>query len=214
MSRDTLAATTSAAAAADMRFRLLVEVHSLNLGGVTRACNGYNHVLFNGNTYSPIGNLGGIDKIQEESDVFPRQVRMWFAAVSSEQIADVLGESLFNCPLKVLRAFLTESLTLVASAEELWRGFVEEVDMKLKDPEKGNHFTIVGESRMARPPSARFFNNETHQYVRGNSGDVFFAYVHAVAFNKANWGTSMAEGFHDPLPRVLYSRSERAALPR
>lgn len=206
MSRDLQAAVTSAAAAPDVRFRLLVEVHSLNLGGVTRAVNGYNFVTFNGNTYSPVGNLGGIEPIQEESDVFARQVRMWFAAVDSSQVADVLGESMFNCPIKIMRAFLTHSLTLVASAETLWSGFVEEVDMKLKDPQKGNHFTISGESRMARPPAARFFNKETHQVVRGHSGDLFFNYLPTIAFHKANWGASLLEGWADPLPRSLFDR--------
>lgn len=206
MSRDLQASVTSAAAEADLRFRMLVEVHSLSAGAVTRAVNGYSPVTFNGNTYSPVGNLGGIEPIQEESDVFARQVRLWFAAVESSQIQSVLGESMFNCPLRVFRAFLTQSLTLVASAELLWSGFVEEVDMKLKDPQKGNHFTISGESRMARPPAARFFNKETQQVVRGNSGDTFFNYTHAIAFVKANWGTALAEGYQDPLPRTLFER--------
>ncbi len=206
MSRDLQAAVTSASAEAAVRFRILVEVHSLTLGAVTRAVNGYSAVTFNGNTYSQVGNLGGIEPIKEESDVFARSIKMWFAAVSTAQIQDVVNESMFNCPVKIYRAFLTESLTMVASAELFWQGFVERVGMKKGDPQKGNHFTIEGESRMARPPAAQYFNKETHQFVRGNSGDTFFDYVTAVAFTKANWGTALAQGFSDPLPRILFRR--------
>lgn len=196
MSRNLQTATTSASYEADLRFRLLVEVSSVT-GGTTRACTGRNFIAFAGNTYSPVGNLGGIEAIKEESDIYARAATMWFAAVNTQQIQDVLSESLFNCPVRVLRCFLTDSLTIVTSAETLFRGFVNQCDMKLKDPQRGDHFTIEVESRLARPPRAQYFDRETLQYVLGSSGDTFFDFTHMIPSVKANWGPGNPLRYND-----------------
>jgi hypothetical protein len=206
MSRNLQAAVTSASYDDTVRFRLLVEVHSLTAGAVTRACNGRQFVTFAANTYSPVGHLGGISKIQEDSDIFARGMELWFAAVNTAQIREVLAETLFNCPVKVFRAFLTDSLTIVASAEQLWSGYVERVEMKLKDPQRGDHFVIEAESRLARPARAQYFNRETLQNVLGSSGDTFFSYMHQIPFIRANWGRSILEGYQDPQPEVFRGR--------
>ena len=112
MSRHISAAVESISQLAQVRYRLLVEVDSLSTG-MTRACSGLQFISAFGNTYSPIGYLGGLDKIQEEADVFPRAVRLWFAAVSTTQIQDVLTENMFNCPVRIYSTFLTDSLTCV-----------------------------------------------------------------------------------------------------
>lgn len=202
MTRNLQAATNSAASADEVRYRLLVEIDSTSTG-TTRACNGMSFIQFAGNTYAPIGTLGGVDKVQETSDMFPRALRLWFAAVSSAQIADVLGESLFNCPVKLRRGFLNEQLTLVASAELLFKGYVETCDLKLKDPKRGNHFVIEAESRLAQPPIAQYFNKETLQQVLGSSGDTFFDYTYMIPFTRASWGQALAVGYQDPLPPGL-----------
>lgn len=195
MSRNLQAAITSASNLPDVRFRLLVEVYSVT-GGVTRAVNGYNFVSFAGNTYSPVGTFGGIDPIQEDTDVFPRAARLWFSAVNTAQIQDVLSESLFNCPVRILRAFLTSSYTMVASAEQLFGGFINTCEMKLKDPKRGDHFSIEVESRLARPPRVQYFNNETLQYVLGQPGDSFFDYIDQIPFVKVQWGV-VRTGFNN-----------------
>jgi hypothetical protein len=202
MSRNLQASVNSASNAQEVRFRLLIEVYSVT-GGPTRACNGYHYVQYNSNTYSPVGGLGGVDAIQEESDIFPRAVRIWFAAVQTTQIQDVLNETMFNCPVNILRSFLTDSLTTVASAELLFKGYINTVDMKLKDPEKGDHFTVEVESRLARPPVSQYFNRETLQYIRNYVDDTFFNYVHLIPFTKASWGRGLLENYSDPIPPSL-----------
>lgn len=187
MSRDLSAAVTSAAQLSQVQYRWLVEVHSLSTG-ITRACTGYQFLVFNGNTYSPVGNLGGAEKIQEDTDIFPRAVRLWFAAVSTTQIQDVLNENLFNRPVKILRTFLTDSYTNVATPEELFRGLINTCEMRLKDPERGDFFEIEVESRLRREPRAQYFNRETLWTFYGQSGDTFFDFLTSIPFTKAKWG--------------------------
>jgi hypothetical protein len=164
-------------------------VYSLSTG-TTRACTGYQFLTFNGNTYSPIGNLGGAEKIQEDVNPFPRATRLWFAAVSTTQIQDVLSENLFNRPVRIYRSFLTDSFTNVATPEELFRGFINTCDMELQNPQRGDFFQIEVESRLMRKSRAQYLNRETLWTFYNQSGDTFFDYLHLIPLTKANWGSA------------------------
>ena len=187
MSRNLSAAVTSASQEHTVQFRLLCEVYSTSTG-TTRACTGYNFIVFNGNTYSPMGHLGGAEKIQEDADIYPRAVRLWFSAVNTSQIQDVLLENLFNRPVRIYRTFLTNSFTSVATPEAMFIGRINACEMKLKDPQRGDYFEIEVESRLMREPRAQYFNRETLWTVYAQSGDTFFDYVSQIAIRGANWG--------------------------
>lgn len=197
MSRDLSAAVTSAAQLDTVQYRWLVEVDSLSTG-MTRACNGYQFIVSNGNTYAPIGHLGGAEKIQEDAAVFPRAVRLWFSAVSTTQIQDVLNENMFNRPVRVLRTFLTDSYTNVATPEQVFQGYINTCEMKLKDPQRGDFFEIEVESRLLRQPRAQLFNRETLWTFYNQSGDTFFNYVSQIPLTKAKWGLAGVADFRGP----------------
>lgn len=187
MSRNLSAAVTSISQLPSIRYRLLCEVYSLT-AGTTRACTGNNFVTFNSQTYSPVGLLGGVDPIQEESDVFPRAAKLWFAAVNTSVIQDVLSENMFNKPCKIYRTFLTDSYTCVATPELVFNGRVNACDMKLKDPERGDYFEIEVESKLARTSRSLYFNKETLAVAYAQSGNPLFDFVTRIPFVKANWG--------------------------
>lgn len=188
MSRNISAAVTSISQLPNLSYRLLCEVYSLTAGAVSRTCTGNNWIVFAGNTYSPVGNLGGIDPIQEESDIFPRSARVWFCAISTSAIQEVLAETMFNRPVILRRTFLTESFTCVSSPEIVFKGNVNTVEMKLKDPERGNYFELEIDSRLNRNTRSLYFNKETVQGVYGNSGSTLFNNLDSIPFIKANWG--------------------------
>lgn len=187
MSRNVSAAVTSISQLPTVQYRLLCEVDSLSTG-MTRACTGYQFIMFAGNTYSPVGHLGGVEKIQEDADIFPRAARLWFSAVNTASIPDVLSENLFNRPVRIYRTFLTDSYTIVASAERLFNGRINTCDMVLGDPQKGDYFEIEVESRLARPPRAQYFNRETLWTVYAASGDTFFDYMTQIPLTRVSWG--------------------------
>lgn len=187
MSRNLSAAVTSASQLDAVQYRMLCEVDSLSTG-MTRACTGYQFIVFNGNTYSPIGHLGGIEKIQEDADIFPRAVRLWFAAVSTTQIQDVLNETVFNRPVRIYRTFLTDSFTNVATPEMIFNGRINTCEMRFKDPERADFFEIEVESRLKRNPRAQYFNRETLWTIYGYSGDTFFDYLTEIPLANAKWG--------------------------
>lgn len=200
MSRNVAAAVTSISQLPTVQYRLLVEVDSLSTG-ITRACNGYQFIVFNGNTYSPIGHLGGVEKIQEDSSIYPRAVRLWFSAVNTAQIQDVLNETLFNRPVRIYRTYLTDSYTCVSTPEQLFAGRVNTCEMKLADPSRGDFFEIEVESRLMRRPRAQYCDRETLWTVYAQSGDMYFDWVTKIPFVKAVWGIAGAVDFRGGGPR-------------
>jgi hypothetical protein len=193
MSRNLSAAVTSISQLPTLNYRMLCEVDSLSTG-MTRACTGNQFIMFAGNTYSPVGQLGGVEKIQEESDIFPRAVRLWFSAVNTASIQDVLNENMFNRPVRLYRTFLTDSFTIVSSAEQVFNGRVNACEMVLKDPNRGDFFEIEVESRLVRTPRSQYFNRETLWTVYAASGDTFFDYITQIPLSRANWGEIALEG--------------------
>lgn len=189
MSRNQSAAVTSISQLGTVQYRVLCEVDSMSTG-TTRGCTGYQFIVFNGNTYAPIGHMGGAEKIQEDADIYPRAVRLWFSAVNTSQIQDVLNENMFNRPVRLYRTFLTDSFTCVSTPEMIFNGKINTCEMKLKDPQRGDFFEIEVESRLMRESRAQYFNRETLWTVYSQSGDTFFDYVSQIALRAANWGAA------------------------
>lgn len=188
MSRDTVASVTSAAAQNQFVYALLVEINSLT-GGTLRACTGGRFVNTGTNSYSPIGNLGGMDAVQEDSDPFPRAVRLWLSAANTTQIQNVVTENLFNRPVSIYRCFLNDQgYTVVGTPQLLWKGKTNTTKMVTNDPQRGNYYEVECESRLKRTSRAQYFDLETHQQILGNSGDTFFGYVPLIPLRVAPWG--------------------------
>lgn len=186
MSRDSTSSVTSAAAADLTRFRALVEVWSLSTG-TTRVCNGANYVLVGANTYSPIGGLGSIDAIQEDTDAFARGVKMRLAAVNTAAIADMLAENLFTRPVKIYRAFLGDDMTLVGTPQLMHVGYINKAVLKYGDPTVG-YYEIESESRLYQGGRSYYLNAETLQQQMGFTGDTFFDYAPQIPTFKSTWG--------------------------
>lgn len=191
MTRFTHTAAESASGATLLQYRLLVDV------GVTSTtlyvCNGNRYInpgTFSlANTYTPVGGLGGIEPIEDETDGSPRTMRLWLRAVGSADVYEPLREDMFNRPVVIRRLFL-DPLTnaSVSTPEQLWKGYINRVEIRFADRERGNFFEIEAESIRRRKAEAMNFNKETHQTVLAQSGDTFFNYTHLVPLTKASWG--------------------------
>lgn len=203
--RFTFAAANSASAAPQLRYRQLVSL------GVTSStlylCNGTEYLYTLGNTYSPVGGLGGIEPIEDEAGVQPRTVRLWLRAVGSADMAEPIREDMFNRPLRIDHGYLDATGgtdTFVSTPELLWKGYVNNVEIHFADVEKGNYFEIEAESSIRRKAEVLNFNRETLQTVMGQSGDTFFDFIHQVPMVKALWG-NQATTFNGESPGTWFS---------
>lgn len=166
-------------------FRWLVDV------GVTSstlyACTGNRYLSAMGNTYTPVGRLGGIDPIQEESDPFPRDLRLWMAALNSSDLYEPLRESMFGRTVKVWRSFLNDDTFTISHTPELaYEGKINEVEIRFGDPERGNYYEITCINETRREPVVAYSNKETLQLTY--SSDTFCDFQHLIPTFKSFWG--------------------------
>lgn len=184
MSRDTVSSVTSAAAAAQLRFRLLAEI---DVTSSTMYCVTGDQFIYSGsNTYSPVGGLGGISPIKESADGRPRGCTLWLRAVSSVDLREPLSEALFNKRVRLYRTFLSDSYTIVGTPQLGFTGFINKCELKLGDQEKGNYFEIEVESRLKREARSNRFNQET--LWQSYSGDTFYVHQSKIPNYRSDWG--------------------------
>lgn len=186
--RFAFSAANSASAAPQLQYRQLatIGVQSGNL----YTCNGTEFLFTLGNTYTPVGGLGGIEPIQDEADVQPRTLRLWLQAIGSSDLFEPLKEDMFNRPVLIDHGYVSMSAaaTLVSTPERLWSGYINNVDVHFADIEKGNFFEIEAESSLRRKAEVVNFTREALQTVMGQSGDTFFDFIYQVPVIKALWG--------------------------
>lgn len=163
-------------------------------------CDGYHYIYAMGNTYSPVGHYGGVDTIQEESDPFPRGVKMWLSAVGSANLYEAVSENLFNKNVKIYDAFVSpDTFAAVHTPQPLFSGKINEVDLKFKDPDRGNYFELGIESELRRESVMAYSNKET--LLLTYSGDTFCDFQHLIPTFRSKWGnesTSFIEGAGRP----------------
>jgi hypothetical protein len=177
-----------------VQFRLLAQIDVRS--STIYACTGGNFIAVGANTYSPVGHLGGVESIKEESDVFPRGVRLWLCAVGTANLAEPLSEELFNKSVRLYRTFIdVNSYSSVSTPELVFSGRVNRGEIKLADAERGNYYELEVESRLRKQAAAAYFTRETHWTVMGYSGDTFFDYLSEVSRRKVKWGLGEIVGW-------------------
>ena len=183
MTRFNYAAAQSASTEDMVAFRVLADITFTST--TMKVCTGLTPVSWAANTYSPIGALGGLDAVQEDSTPFARSIKLWLSAVGSAQLMEPMTEQLFNKPVKLYRAFLKDS-TLVSTPEMIYSGRINAVNVKLGDEQRGDYTEIEVESRLRREPVSAWFNKET--LWQTYSGDTFFNFIEQIPGFKALWG--------------------------
>lgn len=155
--------------------------------GTIYACTGYRYLYAMGNTYTPVGILGGVEPIQEESDPYPRGLKLWLAAVDSSDLYEPLREDMFNRQVNLYEVFLDPDTFALTNTPELrWSGTINEVEIRFNDSERGTYYEVSAETELRRSPLRAYFNKETLALTY--SGDTFYDYMHLIPTQKTMWG--------------------------
>jgi hypothetical protein len=173
------AAVASLADAPVIERRLLLDIGVTS--GTVYACNGDRFLFTFSNTYSPVGGLGSVSAIQEEADVFPRDVTITLRGVNSSDLYEPLREDMFNRPVTIRHAFLTNG-TLVNTPETIWRGRVNAVNVRLEDAE----FDVKCVTDVRKTARVQYFNRETFTLI--DSSDTFGAHIDRIPLFRSEWG--------------------------
>lgn len=170
-----------------LAFRQLVNIGVTS--GTLYACSGKQYIYSPqlGNTYTPVAGLGGLEPIKEESDPFPRELRLWMRAVNSADLYEPMREDMFNRPVKVFETMLDpDTFACMHTPELRFDGFVNDVEIRFGDEERGNYYEVGAITDMGREPVLAYSNKET--LTLEHSGDTFCDYQHLVPTVKAMWG--------------------------
>jgi hypothetical protein len=186
MSRNTDAAVTSASQSHALRFRLLMNIQSLS-GGSFYACTGDRFIYTMGNTYSPVGHLGGIEKIQEDADPFPRAVRAWLSIQNSVAMQAALAESLYRKKVTIHRVFLSSSYTSQGTPQISFKGMIDKARIS-NDQERGNYIEVEIETRLKQAPAAAYLTKEFFQSRVSTTTDIFLDFIHDIPYYEPAWG--------------------------
>lgn len=168
-------------------------------------CTGNNYITVGANTYTPVGGMGGVESVQEEPDGFPRSLKAWISIVNSVAMQAALSETLFRKRMDIYRCFLTGSYSLVGTPQLAFRGYINQVELRLLDPDKGSYIEVEAESKLYQSGRSFYLNRETLQNVMPYSGDTFFDYVTQIPLMKSDWGNSrviLSDYVPTPIPRA------------
>lgn len=188
MSRHTTAAVDSALSLPEISWALMADIAVSS--STVYVCTG-NRFIYSANTYSPVGNFGTIEPIREESDAFPRGLKMTVALVSSQAIYEAFNEQLFNKNVTMYKTVLQNG-TIVGTPDIVFKGRINKVSGKINGPD-GNYMELEIESRLRRESRMAFFNRET--LWQTYSGDTGANYIERIPLYKSTWG-SMPNGVY------------------
>lgn len=164
-------------------FRLLADVTLVNT--TLRLHTGVGSMMVGATHYDGIGQLGGIDSINEDPDSMTPIVHMYLAAVESVSLSDAMNEQLFNRQVVLKRAWLSNG-TLVNTPEQWFDGKIGEVKLVKGNPERGDHLDISLQTRMDQSRRIKYFTKE--DLWQTYSGDLFFNYCPFIEGQVARWG--------------------------
>lgn len=171
-------------------FRQLVKLGVTS--GYQYFCTGPQWLYFAGNTYVPTGGLGEISSIDEESDVFPREVTLTLsgvntlAATRSLSLYEPLRESMAGREVEIRRVFLDVSsgMAITSSAELQHLGTVGGVSIDLE----AGKWTLRSVSEWRRGARVQYFNRETFRAV--DSSDTAGDWIDQIPLFSGDWGGS------------------------
>ena len=184
MTRLLYAASNSAAQLPQLYYRQLVDVGVTS--GTVYACNGDKYLFAMGNTYVPVGHLGAVEPVQEESDPFPRTVRCTLQAVGSADLYEAFREDMFGRPLRIWHVFLDSNKAMVTTPEPMWSGQINKVSMHFDTKDKGTYLEVEAETDLRRAPPVVNYTKESLQL--SNPGDTFCNFIDQIPLAKAQWG--------------------------
>lgn len=173
-------------------FYTLVELELV--GGTLRAYNGAGYLNVGVNTYTGVGDFGGIEQIKESADSFSQGLKLWVSAINSSALYEAVNERLFNREVRIYRCWYDPSSLSVVNTPELWhRARINEVSLYRGDAERGDYLEMTLRTKMQRESKASYYTTED-MLTGPYSGDTFFFYLPQIPMFKSMWGQQPTTG--------------------
>lgn len=141
-------------------------------------------ILFNGDTYAGLGDLGKLSTVEEGADIKARTLTFNLSGVNTAQIAILLGEQYMGRPVSVWLALVDTDHVLIDDPVFLWGGLMDTMDI---NADVESDISVTAQSRLVRweNGSNRRFNNATQQ--RDYPSDLGFEFVEKMVEQEIIW---------------------------
>lgn len=151
--------------------------------GIERYHSGIGDIVWGGDTWSGVGDLGGISPIEEAEGISPYAARLTLSGLTSGTITRALGSDIYGRDLEIFVGFLVDG-ALVADPDTMWKGQMDTIAISLGDD---NTVGLTGESELKifREVNGKLFNDESQQ--RDFAGDLGFEYLDQMADAQIIW---------------------------
>lgn len=157
-------------------------------GGIY-ANDGLHEIVYGGNTYLPIGQLGSIDAVQEQLNVIARPLKMTLSGVDAAIVAKARDEVYQNRTATVyLQPINRLTGQPVAAPEIVWEGRMDLMTISI-DKNVGS-ITLNCEHRLRREPRIARYTDSDQQ--NAYTGDRFFQFTQVIPGFQSQWGNEKA----------------------
>jgi len=149
------------------------------------ANDGFSECTFAGNVYSPLGQFGGIDAVEEALDTIARPIKLTLSGLDAALVGPAQNEIYQNRSATVYVALIDQqSGRLVANPEIAWEGRMD--TMAISIDQNVGRITLNCEHRLRREPRIARYTDVDQQVA--HTGDRFFSYTTKIAGFQSQWG--------------------------
>lgn len=155
--------------------------------GAVRLHDGWGNITWNSQTWSGIGDFGGISTVQEAPDVGPRSVTLRLSGVDSAYVASALDRTDYKGrTVEIYVGACDADGDLVADPDLLWRGTADVASVTMDKNAAEIELQCENELADLGEPNLNRFSDEDHQLR--NPGDDFFEYLPLMINRNVKWG--------------------------
>ena len=146
---------------------------------------GFSECVFNGHTFLPLGQFGGIDVVDEGLDTVARPLRLTLSGCDPALVHTAQTEVYQNRKVTVYVGLLNQQTgTLIADPSVAWEGRMAVMTIDI-DQNSGS-ITLDCEQRLRREPRIARYTDADQQ--QAHPGDDFFEFVTDITGFKSQWG--------------------------
>jgi hypothetical protein len=190
MSRDLTSAVQ--AELLKMKVKPVIFVEAVFTSGTLRVWSGIGTISWNGQTWTGVGNLGGISPISEGTEPHADGIELSLSGIPSDLVTKALGECRPNAPVKLWFGFLDEAEAVIADPYQSFGG-----RMDVPSVEEGGETSTIKlrvENRLVDLGKARERRYTHEDQQIDYPGDLGFEYVAGLQEWNGVWGKPGSTG--------------------
>lgn len=158
--------------------------------GAVRAWTGYGNLVWGGDTYTGVGDLGGVDRVEESTDQSAKGIVFTLAGIPSALITIALADAYQGRTCSLWLGAMDSAGAVIADPYLFFSGRMDV--MEIEDSGETARIRLTGENRLIdlNRPRARRYTHEDQQI--DYAGDLGLEYVAGLQDKKIYWGVAAA----------------------